>query len=376
MVDAGVALEVVTVETDRHPSAVDDLDVAELAVATSYEAWHVDTRVTPWRALRGLALESYNVQRFFNDQGEALVRRRLAAHQFDAVIIDSLYVTPYLPIVRQATSAPVILRTQNVEHDIWRTMADNASGPRSLYLRHLANGLHRYELRILGEVDAVAAISTADQLRLQELVPPTTPVALVEVAMAPRYQPVAHLSTAPFGSIASYDWAPNLEGMQWFLSEVWPLVRRRLPEARLDLAGWRSELHDGRFSRPGVTVVGPVASAQEFLSSHSVILAPLLSGGGMRIKLAESMLLAKPIVTTPVGGMGLYDDPDWPLLVREDPEGFAEAVARLAGDPDLASRMGAAARERAAARFSPEVVSGAMIDLIDQARNGTSSVRR
>jgi polysaccharide biosynthesis protein PslH len=362
LVDSGVAVEVLSAQTHRHPSDISQ--VTDLAEQVRYETWAVDTRVTPWGALRGLAQESYNVERFSSGAGRAVIARRLAATPVDVVILDSLFSTPLVPTIRQvAPRTPVILRAHNVEHHIWHGLATNSRRPRSWYLRHLADQLHRYEARLFASIDGIAAISPVDQAMIAALAP-DTPIRLVEIGMAHHYRPVPLPVDAPLCSVASYDWTPNIEGMQWFLDRVWPEIHRQRPGARLHIAGRHSDSFAERFTRPGVQVLGPVPSAQEFLAHRGVVVAPILSGSGVRVKLVEAMLMAKPVVTTSQGGAGLFTDPDSPMRVRDDPSSFAQATIELLDDHARAAALGQAARSEADQRFSARTTTEALLEVV------------
>lgn len=368
---AGIELDVLATETHRHPS--DTGGVGELARAVRYQTWFTDTRVTPLRALRGLAQESYNVERFDSPAGRAAVAERLASRAFDVVILDSLYSTPYLPVVRDAAPGlPVLLRAHNIEHHIWQGLAASSRPPRSWYLRHLARQLARYEARTFPRVDGIAAISAVDRATAEALAP-DTPTALVEVGLAHRFDAAPVIAGTPLCSIASYDWMPNVDGMRWFLDQVWPLVRRAAPAARLDIAGRHSEQFAAELERPGVTVLGTVPSSVDFLTERGPMIAPLRSGSGIKIKLVEGMLLGRPIVTTSEGAAGLQTGPDEPMRVRDDPAGFAAAAVELLGDHALATSLGTVARRYAERRFSLETVTDALVELAVRAGTGATA---
>lgn len=358
----GAELDVLATETHRHPSSTEDVE--DLAEAVHYRTWFSDTRVTPLRALKGLAQQSYNVERFNSRAGRALVSERLRSRGFDVVILDSLYSTPFLPLIRAAApTTPVILRAANIEYHIWQGLAASSRPPRSWYLRHLAGQLARYEARTFPRVDGIAAISAVDRATAEALAP-GTPTALVEVGLAHHFDPVPVIADTTLCSIASYDWMPNVDGMRWFLDQVWPLVRQAAPTARLDIAGRHSERFAAEFERPGVTVLGTVPSSVDFLASRGPMIAPLRSGSGIKIKLVEGMLLGRPIVTTSDGAAGLQTDADEPMRVRDDPASFAAASVELLGDHTLATSLGAAARRYAEHRFSLETVTDALVELV------------
>ena len=119
--------------------------------------------------------------------------------------------------------------------------------------------------------------------------------------------PHAAMNEAPTRALhlGAMDWAPNHQGVSWFVQDVWPLVRQALPEAQVALAGrnmgpeWTSD------ENAGVHVLGEVDDAAATYDTPSVVVVPLHAGSGMRIKIAEALAAGRPIVTTTKGMTGL-----------------------------------------------------------------------
>ncbi len=373
LLDAGVSVDVLAIETDRHPAMVDV--ASELADAVDFDTIRVDTEVTIARAIRGLFSECYNVERFDSPSFRRLLERRLSNKSFDAVVLDSLYAAPYLSTIRSLTAAPVILRAHNVEHQVWGRLAENSGGIRGRYLAFLARRMGQYEAKIASEVDAVAAIAEPDR-QVFLTMPDVAPVRVVDVGMEPP--PVVSPSdvTRPLCSLAAYDWLPNTEAMQWFLESVWPLVRQADPEARLDIAGRDSHRLASEFERPGVRVLGLVPSAADFLQERGVVIVPTRSGSGVRIKIVEAMLLGKPIVTTAVGAQGATDRASGEVSIADTPAEFAQAVVGLLSDQQAADALGAAARRGAVQRHSRSAVTEQLTELVQQLSTQAGPVRQ
>ena len=102
------------------------------------------------------------------------------------------------------------------------------------------------------------------------------------------------------------DWTPNIEGLNWFLDEIWPEINRKFPKSHFYLAG--RDMPEDFYKRksPNVHIVGEVEDAKNFINSNSIMIVPLLSGGGIRVKIIEGMALEKAIISTSVGAEGLH----------------------------------------------------------------------
>ncbi|MBV9495645.1 MAG: glycosyltransferase [Acidobacteria bacterium] len=293
------------------------------------------------------------VSRFVSQRFRSAIAEAMRRFQPDVVQLESPFLLPYLPDVRSARI--VSLRSLNVEFRIWEGLARNEKNPlRRLLLRHVASSLRKYEIGHLNSVDALVPISRddADDFRALGCTKPThvAPCGVEVHASAPP-QPNT------VGFIGSLDFLPNQEAAQWILDELWPRVIAQMPDARLSIAGSNAPA----WLAP--RVLGRVADAQAFMSSMSVMIAPLFAGGGMRIKVLEAMALGKPVVATSLGKGGVDVDQ---LLVAEDADTFADAVVRLLRDPAFAQRLGEAARAEVAAKYDSDRIGNDVVRFYEE----------
>jgi glycosyltransferase involved in cell wall biosynthesis len=129
----------------------------------------------------------------------------------------------------------------------------------------------------------------------------------------------------------------NLEGIRWFLSEVYPIVQSQLPAVKLIITG----KNDG-VSLPtadNVTLTGFVEDVRPLIASARVSLAPLLVGGGTRLKILEAMALGTPVVATTKGAEGLRAVDGEHLLIADTPAQFADAVIRLLQNGKISQKL-------------------------------------
>jgi glycosyltransferase involved in cell wall biosynthesis len=153
-------------------------------------------------------------------------------------------------------------------------------------------------------------------------------------------------------SLAAPGWPPNAEGIAWFAREVYPLVRRAVPESHLYICGPHPapELEALADRNLAIEVTGFV-NPQPYLEQAAVLIAPLRHSGGMRVMLREALARGIPVVATTQACVGLDLTPGEHLLVADTPSLFADAVALLLRDGELGERIAAAARRHALERY-------------------------
>lgn len=172
--------------------------------------------------------------------------------------------------------------------------------------------------------------------------------------------------------LGSLDYAPNLDGLAWFLRSGWRPLRRAFPDLRLSLVG-RAPAEELRGPLPeGVVRVGPVADVRPWLRRSTALLVPLRIGGGTRLKIVEALATECPVVTTAVGAEGLALEGGRHLHLARSPNELVVAVAGLLEDPREARRRAHAGRERVAERYGWERLAGKLTEAWAESARATS----
>lgn len=275
---------------------------------TGLEVFPIDTRVKPISAFLNLfTRRSYNVSRFYCKKFKRRLAELLSKESFDIIQLEGLFLTPYIDVIRQHTGSPVLFRSHNIEHFIWERMAQVSDNPlKKKYLHLLAYRLKSYELKTMHQVDGLIAISPVDMrfYKLNGFNQPGITVAVgADAALFDRKGLEVKKNTV--FHIGRMDWRPNHEGIMWFLTHVWPLVTEINPELHFVLAGKKIPEVFYSFAGHNVHIAGEVPDAAEFMHAHELMVVPLLSGGGMRVKIIEGMSAGKPIVSTSIGAEGI-----------------------------------------------------------------------
>jgi polysaccharide biosynthesis protein PslH len=329
----------------------------------------IDNHLRPLDALRNLLFskKSYHIERFVEPAFEAKLRQLLARQRFDVIQLETLYLAPYLPIIRQYSDARIVLRSHNVEHEIWERIATNSHPLKKWYLQKITPRLRQFEIEHLNQYDLVVGITARDLLCFKKLglkkPAIVTPIGLECAAYQPDFSVFEMSRPLSLSFIGSLDWMPNLEGLRWFLDEVWsPLLRPRFPDLELHIAGRNAPAWLLRLDVPGIIVHGEVADAAQFLNQHPITIAPLLSGGGMRAKILEGMALGRVVVSTTLGMEGIDVQHRREALLADTPQAWQSAIEWCHSQRAAMQHMGRAARDFCAENFDNQEVAQKMLE--------------
>lgn len=366
LLSRGCEVKVLTVKTDKHPVCEERL-TDSYRQQTGLEAVYVDLSVKPLPALGAMLCgKSYHVKRYINAEFAAKLRQILEAEEFDVVHVESIFLTPYVPLIRKHSKAKVVLRAHNVEHLIWKRVAQSCTNPfKRWYLKHLSLTLRVYELEHLNDYDGIVCITRNDAECFKNN-GCRKPVTVIPFGVEPEEMPHVEPEPDSLFHIGAMDWLPNQESIAWLLEEVWPVVHREVPRAKLYLAGRKMPERWMQARIEGVSVVGEVPDAMYFIGSKKINVVPLLSGSGIRVKIIEAMSAGKTVVTTSVGAQGIdYTDGE-NLLIANTPEEFARQIKRCLDDDGFCNRVGAAAARLIAEQYNEGKLADRLIDFYNQ----------
>lgn len=350
---AGHQVKVLCISTPKHPLEVDELPKAYVK-QTAIEGVFVDTSMNVVDAFTDLiTMDNYNISRFFSADMDIRLIRLLSEQRFDLILLESLFATPYIATIRRYTRSPIVLRSHNLEHVIQERIA---TGEKNIlkkpYRQLLARQLKKYEMAVLDQVDGVAAISPSDAEKFASHCK-GTPIATIPFGVDPtEYEVEAPGGTPIFFHLGSMDWLPNEEGIRWLLEHVWPKVIKKQPKARLHLAGNKMPKDLMEAEIEGVTISGRVRNSNTWMGARHVMVVPLFSAGGMRVKIIEGMAMGKCVISTPIGAEGIdHTDGENIVLARTAIE-FADAMVEALENPERTQRIGRKARKLVEERYS------------------------
>ena len=290
-------------------------------------AWQVDVF---WTALRPLAEQA------------------LAEEPFDVLHVNSDWAADWARSL--TTSAPRALTLENFTPAYYATRARAAD---SALLQLETRRWTAFDRRHLGDHDLVVTVSwdePADVAKLTKArtvaVPSGTDTTKLDLPPPP---PDPDQPTLLF--TGQFSWAPNAEGLLWLLREVWPRIRTAVPEARLLVVGGNPPEEARAMAGDGVEITGWVEAIEPYFASADLVLAPTLSGAGVRLKVLDGLASRRAVVSTSLGAHGLRLRHDHDLVIADGSERFAAETVRLLRDPETRLRIGAQGRRTAEEQY-------------------------
>lgn len=367
LVTAGASIKMIAISTPKHPTQLVSIPI-DLRNTIDFSIVNVDTSLSFWDAAINLLFtkKPYNAQRFVDKGVEDMISLALNSQSFDLVQLEGLYMAPYIPLLRKKTDAPISLRAHNVEWEIWdRTASFEKNLLKRLYFKLLAKRVKRMEIECLQGIDLLVPISLRDESMLKEMGfegPALTSPTGFDLSM------LSPCSNAQEGSnifhLGGLDWIPNQEGLLWFLNECWGKLLLLKPDVHFHIAGRNApkSFIDSISQYPNVTFWGEVPDSREFICSKGVMIVPLLSGSGMRIKIVEGMALGKTIVSTGIGAEGISATDGQDIFIADTPELFIQRIFEALTDKKASNNMGKNARDYALLNFDNNIIVAKLFD--------------
>jgi polysaccharide biosynthesis protein PslH len=349
----GAEVTLLTMNTSKHPVNVADLPAAFSKIYKTVYDVPVNNDITAIGAFKNLfEKESYHVTRFISDDFSKKLVEILRGEHFDVVQLETVFLTPYIDTIRAHSNAVIALRSHNVEHEIWKRVAEVTNFlPKRWYLNFLNKKLRRFELENTQKCDILLPITERDQRIFRLLgfrgASVVTPVGLHSRDYAPNVRSFERPVT--LGFIGALDWMPNQEGLRWFLDKVWSQITAnqdpKKPHFQLHIAGRNAPNWLKNLKADNVVFHGEVPDAQRFMNQHSVAIVPLFSGSGIRVKILEAMMLGRVVLTTSMGLEGIPAQDGEEVLIANSDYDFIEKIEFCRKRPDLLRGIGEQARQ-------------------------------
>jgi glycosyltransferase involved in cell wall biosynthesis len=314
----------------------------------NYTEYDIDTRVSMIEAFSNLFTKnSYNIDKYYNAGFEKLLVNDLRENNYDVIQFEGLFVAPYLPAIRKNSKAKVIFRAHNIEHQVWQKLAQQKSDPfKKWYLRLLAGRIKTYELQLLNKFDGIIVFTGQDKNAMLSF-GTKIPVSVLPIGVdLNNYKPNHNKTEFPsLFFLGSLDWLPNREGIEWFIENFHKDLTDGDLKVKFYVAGNNiPEEFDDYDVLGKVFIQGEVDDALEFVNSKSIMIVPLLSGGGMRVKIVEGMAMQKCIISTPLGAEGINFENGHNIIIAKDTDDFYAAISKCITDEHYCRQIGANAR--------------------------------
>jgi len=358
-----VSLVALNARKNHHENASDD---NYLLSKINYRAYDIDTNVSVFEvAVNLFSKTSFNIDKYYDAEFEKLLVRELRNKDYDIIQFEGLYVSLYLQAVRKISKAKLIYRSHNIENQVWQRMSEQKNDPfKKSYLKMHAKRIKNYELQQLNSFNGIAVFTNQDKntllgygikIPIEEL-----PVGLNLEHYKPDFNKTEFPSLFFLGSL---DWLPNREGIEWFIENF----NKDLTDGDLRVKFYVAgndipERFDDYDVMGKIFIQGEVDDALEFMNSKSIMIVPLMSGGGMRVKIVEGMAMQKCIISTPLGAEGIKYTNGENIIIANNYDEFYEAIRICIADEEFCKNIGLNARKLMEEQHNLDKVTSLLID--------------
>ena len=324
----GCSISLLVLNTSKH-----HFDYKQLPASENYfdeiHSVDINNNITFWGALKSfISCKSYILSRFYSKAYEVKLKEVLKNGNFDVVQLETIYMAHYIAVIKGNSNAVIALRAHNVEHKIWEKVASDSSFVRKWYLNHQNVYLKKFELEKINQCDILVAITGDDLHNFRELgflkKGIAVPVGFDVEKYLTDFSPGTEQQSIAF--IGALDWMPNQFGIVWFIEKVWHKVNEKFPMMDLHIAGKNTPSWMKKKSNQNIIIHGEVPDAKAFINQHPVLIAPLFSGSGIKVKVLEGLALGRAVITTSIGVEGISAKHAQHLFIANTEDEFYDCI--------------------------------------------------
>jgi len=367
LIEAGCKVDILSMCSYKNSVDISKLP-SEYKLKTNFQTVFVDLSLKVLPALYCFVFfKSYHAFRFNSFDFSRKIEDILSKNNYDVIFCETVFMAHYFEQLRKLSNAKIILRTHNVEHLIWYRIAKETLNPiKKLYLYHLAFTLKKFELKSIEKFDLIASISSKDTEIFKMNGCKTKIVNIPFGINVSDYNYSGVKLPIDFFHLGAMNWIPNQKGIMWFIENVWSkfsqsnksefyIAGRSMPEKFLNI------------KKKGVRILGEVDNAKDFISSHSVMVVPVFSGSGIRVKIIEALALGRIIITTSMGAEGIDCTHKKDIFIANNVNEFLNAMDYIVNsDIETLNSISLNARKLAENQHNNSVIIHNLINIFNQ----------
>jgi len=352
LAENGCKVDLLAMNTPKHYF---DVSLIPPMFDIRFFAVNVPTQIKPIDLLLNLFFsdEPYIAKRFVSKEYQRKLIGLIKENDYDIIQLETPYLAYLIPVIRSLAKVKIVYRAHNVENHIWKGIALKENNfLKKKYVSNLAKRIERFEKEILKAVDFVVPISNDDNKVLQQYCSSIISVVIPTGIELSSLVPFQNESPHNIFFIGALDWMPNQDALKWFIENVWQKLRNAT-DISFSVAGRNAPKDFVDFMKKNhVDYLGEVNDAREFMLQNGIMIAPLHSGSGMRVKIIEGMSCSKAIIASKVAASGIKFSDKKCILIANSAAEFIQQINFLLNDNSFYNSIRVNALEFVSSNFN------------------------
>ncbi|MES2480036.1 MAG: glycosyltransferase family 4 protein [Bacteroidota bacterium] len=364
----GWQVHVLTMNTSRHRISADQLPELFRQIE-SFEMVDVDTEIRLIPTLKNFIFSKkpQHAERFYFKHFEEKLMDAIKKINPQVIQLESIYLQEYSTAIHNHSEALLIQRLHNIEAELWQRLAEETNNIfKQFYLRNLSKRIGNYEKSVWDNCDALIAITNADESYIRNTDCSTKMVTIpfgIELSDIQETTDVPGCETYHIGAM---DWQPNIEAMEWMRDEIVPAILKQIPKFSFQFAGRNMPDAFKQNKEESFFCAGEVKDAAAFMEDKKVLIVPLRSGSGIRIKTLEAMAAGKIVISTSVGIQGIEALDKIHFLKVDTAAEFASAIDWCMHNRQAALTIAANAQQLISEKYNQNVLMKRLADFVEK----------
>lgn len=375
LIQKDIEVKMLCMETYKHPlpeQGFSEFMINQYQPQTVF----VDTKIKPLNLLFNFffSTQSYIFSRFKSKAFNNKLKTLLHHYQPDIVLLDSLFVGSTISTIKENSKAKIIYRAHNIEFEIWSNNSKRSSNYlKKIYLNIQSKRLRAEETKIINDVDGIITITADDLNFIRQIAPSKKLINIPFTIDISKYRAEPNFNKKALFFIGAMDWIPNLEGIKWFIRNVWDKVLIHHPETVLYIAGKAMPNELMNYKDKNIINMGLVDDAKEFMTIAPIMIAPIFSGGGLKIKMIEAMALKRIIISTSFAAKGINVKNNYDILMADSADMFVENINQCLSHPNEFALLCNNAYNKAATDFNTKIKADELEKFLSSVINVTET---
>lgn len=313
-----------------------------------------------WQNICKTGFSSYPflVIRNYVPSAVAAIKEELAREKYDLIHAETFYMMPHLP----RTTIPTILAEQTIEYLGYESYASKTFWPLRPILKIDIEKIKRWEKHYWQKTDRLIVMSEEDQRFISQFVSRPTKIEVVSNGVDSQWfdQKKRQLPSQPtILYVGTFKWLPNIEAANFLIKQIWPLIKEKIPQAKLRIVGNAPTptILAYQDKDPSIEISGHVDDIRDAFKQAHVLLAPVFSGKGTRYKILEAMASGTPVVATSTAVEGLQVKNNQQALISDDAPSLAQLTSDVINNPKLWHQLASNGHQFVKKNYDWELIS-------------------